>query len=68
MIKNGYDRTVELLKIFFEKGYDNLDHIYDVIESRSHNGPSTNLRITGDVIATKVNQKVLRLTKNKVLR
>lgn len=68
MIKNGYDRTVELLNIFFEKGYDNLDHIYDVIESRSHIGPSTDLRITGDVIATKVNQKVLRLTKNKVLR
>lgn len=68
MIQNGYDRTVELLKIFFAKGYDNLDYIYDTIERRSHNGPETDLRITGDVIATKVNQTVLRLTKNKVLR
>ena len=68
MIRSGYERTVELLKIFFAEGYDNLDYIYKVIEQRSNNGPSTDLRITGDVIATKVNKAVLRLTKNKVLR
>ena len=67
MIKNGYDRTMYLLKTVFSEGYENLEYIYRTIEHMNQSNKSNSLRITGDVLVTNLNKLTQRLTKRKVL-
>ena len=67
MIKNGYDRTMYLLKTVFSEGYENLEYIYRAIEHMNQSNKSNSLRITGDVLVTNLNKLTQRLTKRKVL-
>lgn len=67
MIKNGYDRTMYLLKTVFSEGYENLEYIYRTIEYMNQNKKSNSLRITGDMLVTNLNKLTQRLTKRKIL-
>ena len=67
MIKNGYDRTMYLLKTIFFEGYDKLEHIYDSIEFMNRSSRGNNLRITGDVLVTNLNRITQKLTRRKIL-
>jgi predicted acylesterase/phospholipase RssA len=67
MIKSGYDRTTHILKKVFAEGYENVDHIYRVIEHMNQKNKGNNLRITGDVLVTNLNKITQRLTKRKIL-
>ena len=67
MIKSGYDRTTHILKKVFAQGYENVDHIYRVIEHMNQKNKGNNLRITGDVLVTNLNKITQRLTKRKIL-
>ncbi len=67
MINIGYERTRLLLKPIFSKGYDDLDHIYRVIDYTNRNCKNTCLRITGDMLVTNLNKITQKLTKRKIL-
>lgn len=66
MIRDGYDRTTELLQTVFAEGYENLDHIYHTIDEMNQNNKGNRLRITGDVLVTNLNKITQRLTKRKL--
>lgn len=66
MIKNGYDRTMCLLKSVFSEGYENLQHIYNTIDYMNRNNKNSSLRITGDVLVTNLNKITQKLTKRKI--
>lgn len=67
MIKNGYERTKQILESVFEEGYKNIDHIYNTIENMNKSNKNYSLRITGDVLVTNLNKITQRLTKKSVL-
>ncbi len=67
MLKDGYDITKSSLSPFFEKGYDNLDYIYEKIEEQNRSEVSAGLRLTGDVIVTNLNKITQRLTRKKLI-
>jgi len=67
MLRDGYDRTKELLEPVFAKGHDNLDHIYQVIERRNQEKENNSLRVTGDMLTTNLNKITQKLTKKKIL-
>ena len=66
MIKNGYERTMYLLKTVFSEGYDNLEYIYRTIDYMNRNSKGNSLRITGDVLVTNLNKITQKLTKRKI--
>lgn len=65
MIKDGYERTKHLLQYYFCKGYDNLDYIYSAISYEDRKRPKK-LRLTGDVVVTKLNQLTQKFSKRKI--
>ncbi len=67
MIKDGYERTMYLLRNVFSDGYQNLESIYSTIDYMNRNNMSNSLRITGDVLVTNINKITQRLTKRKIL-
>ncbi len=67
MIQEGYDRAMFLLSSVFAKGYNNLEHIYRMIQVVNHNNKNTSFRITGDVLVTNINRIVQKLTKKRIL-
>ena len=67
MIREGYDRALFLLSSMFAKGYDNLEHIYRMIQIANHNNKNTSFRITGDVMVSNINRIVQKLTKKEIL-
>ena len=67
MIHLGYDRTMQLLRPIFSKGYEDIDHIYASIERLNRRTQNKRLRITGDVLVTNLNKITQRLTKRKIL-
>ncbi len=66
MLKDGYEKTVQLLKYVFSEGYEDLDYIYRAIDFLNKS-KSNSLRITGDVITTNFNKITQKLTKRKIL-
>lgn len=67
MIKDGYNRTMYLLKPILSEGYDNLEYIYNTIHYLNQSNDTSNLRITGDVLVTNINKITQKLTKRKIL-
>ncbi len=67
MIKDGYDRTMYILETVFSKGYTNLEHIYRSIDHMNQKQCNNSLRITGDILVTRLNKITQRLTKRKIL-
>lgn len=65
MITTGYDTAMEILQPIFNKGYENIEHIYSYIEGMNTNESS--LRITGDMLVTNLNKITQRLTKREIL-
>lgn len=67
MVKCGYDRTIELLESVFSKGYEDLDHIYHIIDQRNQNSKNERFRITGDVLVTNLNSITSKMAKRKIV-
>lgn len=67
MIQEGYDRAMFLLSSVFAKEYNNLEHIYRMIQVVNHNNKSASFRITGDVLVSNINRIVQKLTRKKIL-
>ena len=68
MIRVGYEFTMERLTPFFEKGKDDLEHIYKTIEisNRRHTKPSR--RLTVDVVISNLNRLTKKLTRRKDIK
>ena len=66
-IKDGYERTNEILSGIFVEGHDNLEFIYKKIEEMNQSNKGNSLRITGDIFVTNLNKITKRLTKRKIL-
>lgn len=66
MIQEGYNRAAEVLGLVFQKGYENLDYIYNVIKSGNLEENHV-LRITGDVIVTNLNKIAQKFAGRKVI-
>lgn len=67
MLKIGYNRTAHMLSYVFNKGYNNLEHIYSAIKAENRRYKESTLRVTGDVLVTNLNKITQKLTKRKVL-
>lgn len=67
MIKTGYDTTMQLLKLVFVSGYEDLDHIYEMIALLNRNNRNPTVRITGDFLVTNLNRITKKLTIRKIL-
>lgn len=66
MIKDGFDRTIDILNSVFHNGYEDLDYIYKTIECKNLN-KTRSLRITGDVLVTNFNKVAQKFAKRKVV-
>ena len=67
MIKCGYDRAIELLEPVFSKGYEDLEHIYYIIDEKNQNSKNERFRITGDVLVTNLNSITSKMAKRKIV-
>lgn len=71
MIRNGYDRTMYLLRSVFSEGYENLDYIYRTIDYMNQNNKNNSnkncLRITGDVLVTNLNKVTQKFINKKIV-
>ena len=65
MIRDGYERTVELIEPIFLNGYQDLEYIYQAIGNTSKE--NRRLRITGDVLVTNLNKITQQLAKRKIM-
>lgn len=67
MIRDGYERTIYLLRAVFAKGYDDLDYVYQTIRHLNRISLDAKPRITGDLLVTNLNKLTQRLTKRKII-
>ncbi|MCQ2419045.1 MAG: patatin-like phospholipase family protein [Clostridia bacterium] len=68
MLNEGYDRTKRILSEIFSDGVDNMDVIYQKIDRIDAPEKKKKIRITGDVVVTKMNKIVKKVVKhNRIL-
>lgn len=67
MIKDGYERTMDILSSVFANGYEDLDTIFEAIRYQNAKLEDPKLRLTTDVVITGVNKTLARFAKRKVI-
>jgi len=58
MLSTGYERSMSLLDMIFKNGIDDLEYIYNKIESTNNLYGDKKSRLTGDVIIGNINKVV----------
>lgn len=66
MIKDGFERTSDVLNLVLKNGYKDLEYIYKMIECKNLNEIKS-LRITGDVLVTNLNKVAQKFAKRKIM-
>lgn len=68
MLNEGYERTKRILSEIFSDGIDNMDAIYQRIDQANAAEKKKKVRITGDVVVTKMNKVVKKVVRhNRIL-
>lgn len=68
MLNEGYERTKRILSEIFSDGVDNMDAIYQRIDQANAAEKKKKVRITGDVVVTKMNKVVKKVVRhNRIL-
>lgn len=67
MIEDGYERTMQILRVMFVDGYENLETITEAIRFHNKELGNPKHRLTTDVVITNVNKMLSHYTKRKVI-
>ncbi len=66
MIKDGFERTTDILSSILHKGYQDIEYICQAIECKNRNEIKS-LRITGDVLVTNLNKVTQKFAQRKII-